>query len=87
MAKHLLQDRHDCNFSISYTKNADGSGSWDIHHINTVLLYEILAEMKSLNALLHCTNFQQIPCILRDIRRQTVPKVRKPRKAKEVVAS
>lgn len=43
-----------------------------------VALHEILTELRKLNHLLHCPNFQDIPETLRAIRRQT----RKPKRAR-----
>jgi hypothetical protein len=44
-----------------------------------VALYEILMELRKLNALLHCSNFVGMPTTLRQIRANTA----KPREAKD----
>jgi hypothetical protein len=55
----------------------DKLATWD--QVNTSILLDIRDELKSLNALLHCQNFQQIPQVLRGIRRK-IPTPRRKRR-------
>jgi hypothetical protein len=48
--------------------------------IQIAVLMDIRDELKSLNGLLRCQNFLQIPTILREIRRNTARPRRKPKK-------
>jgi hypothetical protein len=57
-------------------KNDDGSAATDTWQL--AVLLAIRDELKSLNALLHCSNFTAIPDILRSVKRNTT-KRRKPR--------
>jgi hypothetical protein len=66
--------KKDLNWSV-----ADDSGStrsWD--EVQVAVLMDIRDELKRLNTLLHCSNFVEIPSILRTIKRNTIKK-RKPR--------
>lgn len=51
--------------------------TWE--QLNTAVLMDIRDELKTLNKLLHCSNFIEIPHILRVIRRNTT----KPRRRKK----
>jgi hypothetical protein len=56
--------------------NASGGTTHSLESIHAALLMDIRDELKRLNALLHCSNFQDIPARLSAIRRNTA----KPRK-------
>ena len=49
-------------------------------HVALAVLLDLRDELRSLNALLHCSNFIEMPRILRQIRSNTV----KPKKKKKV---
>lgn len=53
------------------------------HHrwesIQTAVLMDIRDELKSINSILHCSNFLEIPRMLRALKRNTAQK-RKPKK-------
>lgn len=53
----------------------EGTATWD--QVKVAVMMDIRDELKRLNTLLHCSNFQQIPRVLRSIRRNTY-KRRKP---------
>lgn len=58
-------------------KNENGFNDNNVTH---AILMDIRAELKHLNATLDCRNFQQIPIILRGIRRKLpMPKSKKKR--------
>jgi hypothetical protein len=52
-----------------------GHPSWD--QVRAALLMDIRDELKRLNALLYCGNFQNIPSILRRIRANTTKRRRR----------
>lgn len=61
---------------VNWTFPDSGEVRWS--QIPTAILMDIRDELKSLNALLHCGNFQRIPTTLRTISRNThKPKKRK----------
>jgi len=70
-------------------------GEWDLQlHINDdgshadhatlqlAVLCVIRDELKKLNSLLHCSNFVEIPSILRAVKRNTTKKRKRPVRAK-----
>lgn len=52
------------------------SVTWE--HVPTAVLMDIRRELKKINRLLHCPNFQDIPALLRGVKRNTT----KPKKKK-----
>jgi len=48
----------------------DAGHTWTDGAIQIILLQEIRDELKRLNTLLHCQNFQQIPKSLRELNRR-----------------
>ena len=60
-------------------KQPDGSSTHSWESINASLLMDIRDELKRMNALLHCSNFVNIPTTLRSIRR-AMPARKKVRK-------
>jgi hypothetical protein len=53
-------------------------GGWRDGQIAIVILCDIRRELKKLNTLLHCSNFTDIPPILRGVRKNTTK--RRPKK-------
>ncbi len=67
MARHK-----DSNWSLPEgTPNGKGSTEHSWPAIHSAILMDIRDELKSLNAVLHCPNFLEIPRVLREIRRNT----------------
>lgn len=68
MAKDV---RHkNCGWSV----NANDDGKFSFEKVHTILLMDIRDELQTLNTLLGCDNFRQIPEILRGIRMNTAKK-------------
>lgn len=60
------------------TVNANSNGSYGFEAAQLTVLMDIRDELQKLNAVFSCHNFQQIPGVLRGIRRNTAkPKRRK----------
>lgn len=59
---------------VDWTLNEDQIGSWQ--QVEVAVLMDIRDELKLLNSMLRCPNFQQIPAKLDAIRKNTA----KPRK-------
>lgn len=70
-------------------------GNWDMNvwinddcntatneNIQLAVLCVIRDELKALNALLHCPNFTDIPSILRQVRKNTTKRKKRPAKVK-----
>lgn len=73
MARHK-----DQNWSLpDGTPTANGSREHQWNSIQVALLMDIRDELKSMNAILHCTNFLRIPRKLDEIRRNTTKRKRK----------
>ncbi len=74
MARHK-----DQNWNLPEgTPTSNGSREHQWNSILVALLMDIRDELKSMNAILHCSNFLRIPHKLDEIRRNTAKK--KPRK-------
>lgn len=58
-------------FNISYTKEPDGGSTWGIEQIQAVILADIRRELRTLNRLLGCVNFVNIPRTLKAIEKNT----------------
>jgi hypothetical protein len=58
------------DWNLNITENGDGSITITRDRMQIVLLWEVVQELKKLNALLHCTNFQNVPLTLRGMRRE-----------------
>lgn len=58
-------------FNISYTKTLEGGFTWDIANIQAVILADIRRELRTLNRLLGCHNFVNIPHTLTEIKKNT----------------
>lgn len=71
MARHK-----DANWNLADHINAPGIDAGLLRR-QVALLMDIRDELKSLNALLHCANFQQIPQVLRSIRRKIPTRTRR----------
>lgn len=67
--------------NLDWTLHMEGNG-WSIGQIQVALLNDIRTELKSLNTVLHCSNFLDIPHKLDRIKRNTTKK----RKRKVVAA-
>jgi len=71
----MVDTRHkDSNWIISDYKDSSEVGSWQ--QVQCAILMDIRDELKRLNGLLHCDNFQAIPRHLRQIRLNTNHKKR-----------
>lgn len=56
---------------VSWNLYTNSSGNITLEQVNVAVLMDIRDEMKQLNRLFHCSNFLEIPRILRTIRRNT----------------
>lgn len=71
--------RHDPAFdSGDFNVTINDDGTWPAAHIQIAILADIRRELRKLNGLLHCPNFQAIPRKLDAIRLNT----RKPKRRK-----
>jgi len=69
-------------WNLTLNRDADGRASYDA--LQTAILWSIRAELRKLNAVLACANFQRLPADLAAIRRNTAkPKPKKKAKVKQ----
>lgn len=57
----------------NWTINQQG-GNWSFEAATLAVLMDLRDELKTLNRVFACPNFQQVPRVLRDIRRNTTKK-------------
>ena len=69
--------KNECR-DLDWTIAINDDNTWPSDKIQIALLADIRAELKRLNAVLHCPNFLEVPALLRHIKRNTTKK-RKPK--------
>ena len=74
MKRHLKTQGRNIDWHI----HVNDDGTWNDADVQMALLNDIREELKRLNELLHCSNFVEIPSILRTIKRNTT-KRKKPK--------
>lgn len=73
-------DKRCKNFGWTVVRNNDGS--FPTAHVHSALLMDIRDELKSLNRILSCSNFLDIPFKLDAIKKNTTKAKRKKKPAK-----
>lgn len=74
-----MDDKRKANIKWNLNTNYDGTTA--IETVQAAVLMDIRDELQKLNRLLHCSNFTDIPHILRTIRRNTAKKPRRRKKS------
>ena len=80
MAKISIKDVSNLGWNVHGERKPNGRFVFTAEQLQLVLLQEIRDELKTLNALLHCPNFQAIPKKLDAIRLKLPARKKRARK-------